>query len=119
MDATTTRLYHNREDCTKTCEALRLLREQGIEPEVIDLLHTPLSVAEIHQLLAWLKQPVRELVRTGEGLYAELGLDDERIAEHVLAAALAAHPQLIERPLFVHRGRAVVGRPPARVLEIL
>ena len=58
-------------------------------------------------------------MRTGKGEYTALGMDDEALSQNALLAALAEHPQLIERPVFVHAGRAVIGRPPERVLEIL
>jgi arsenate reductase len=61
----------------------------------------------------------RGLLRTGEPEYASLGLDDPSLDDDALVAAMAAHPKLIERPVFVHDGRAVIGRPPERVLELL
>jgi len=59
------------------------------------------------------------LLRTGEPEYAELGLADPSFDDDALVAAMHAHPRLIERPIFVHGGRAVIGRPPERVLELL
>jgi arsenate reductase len=61
----------------------------------------------------------RDLLRKGEPEFSALGLDDPELDDDALVAAMAAHPKLIERPVFVHRGRAVVGRPPERVLELL
>jgi len=114
--ATPSRLYHNTR-CSKSRGAFELLQERGIEPEVVFYLEQPPSVAELRELVRMLGQPVRALVRTGEPEYAELGLADAD--DEVLLAALHAHPRLIERPVFVHRGRAVIGRPPERVLELL
>ncbi len=57
------------------------------------------------------------MMRTGETVYAELGLDEKGSA--ALLDAIAEHPILLERPIFVHDGRAVIGRPPERVLELL
>ena len=61
----------------------------------------------------------RELLRTGEDEYRALGLADESLSESLLIDAMSAHPRLIERPIFVHGGRAIIGRPPERVLELL
>jgi arsenate reductase len=116
--AMTTRLYHNTR-CSKSRAALELLNERGIEPEVVYYLETPPSPAELRELLRMLGIGARGLLRTGEPEYAALGLDDPSIGEEALITAMAAHPKLIERPVFVHRGRAVIGRPPERVLELL
>ena len=59
------------------------------------------------------------LLRTGEAEYAQLGLDDPTVTDDRVIAAMAEHPRLIERPVFVHEGRAVIARPPERVLELL
>jgi arsenate reductase len=112
------RLYHNTR-CSKSRGALDLLNERGIEPEVVYYLETPPSPAELRELLRMLGTGARGLLRTGEPEYAALGLDDPSLDDEALIAAMAAHPKLIERPVFVHDGRAVIGRPPERVLEIL
>ena len=111
-------LYHNTR-CTKSRGALDLLREHGIEPKVVPYLEQPPSVDDLRALVAMLGTGARGLLRTGEPEYAELGLDDPTLDEEALLAAMHAHPRLIERPVFVHDGRAVIGRPPERVLELL
>ena len=113
-----TRLYHNTR-CSKSRGALELLQERGIEPEVIYYLEQPPSPAELRELLRMLGIPARELLRKGEAAYTELGLDDAALSEEALLAAMSQHPGLIERPVFVHQGKAVIGRPPERVLELL
>ncbi|MEG3192777.1 arsenate reductase (glutaredoxin) [Lysobacter sp. D1-1-M9] len=115
---TSTRLYHNPR-CSKSRAALALLRERGIEPELIAYLDAPPSIAELRELVERLQLPARALLRTGEEPYATLGLADESLGDAALIAAMHAHPRLIERPVFVHAGRAVIGRPPERVLELL
>lgn len=112
------KLYHNTR-CSKSRGALELLNERGLEPEVVFYLEAPPSPAELRELLRMLGTGARGLLRTGEPEYAELGLDDPSLDDDALIAAMAAHPKLIERPVFVHDGRAVIGRPPERVLEIL
>ncbi|KGM57686.1 arsenate reductase [Lysobacter arseniciresistens ZS79] len=113
-----TRLYHNPR-CSKSRGALELLRERGIEPQIVAYLDTPPTEDELRQLVAMLGLPARTLLRTGESEYAELGLDDPALTDERIIAAMATHPRLIERPVFVHGGRAVIGRPPERVLELL
>lgn len=112
------RLYHNPR-CSKSRSALELLRARGIEPDLVPYLETPPSPAELHALLTALRLPARALLRTGEDEYAALGLADETLPEATLIQAMSTHPRLIERPVFVRGGRAVIGRPPERVLELL
>ena len=112
------RLYHN-PNCTKSRGALELLRERGITPDVVRYLDQAPSVDELRELVAMLGTGARSLLRTGEPEYAELGLADPALDDEALLAAMHAHPRLIERPVFVHDGRAVIGRPAERVLEIL
>jgi arsenate reductase len=113
-----TRLYHNPR-CSKSRGTLELLQQNGINPQVIHYLDTPPTVDELRELLRMLGVPARELLRTGETEYAELGLADPDKSDAELIGAMVSHPRLIERPVFVHGGRAVIGRPPERVLELL
>jgi arsenate reductase len=112
------KLYHNTR-CSKSRGALDLLNQRGVEPEVVYYLETPPSPAELRELLRMLGIGARGLLRTGEPEYAALELDDPALGDDALIAAMAAHPKLIERPVFVNGGRAVIGRPPERVLELL
>lgn len=118
MPNATGRLLHNPR-CSKSRGALELLRERGIEPDVLLYLEQPPSVAELRELVRRLGLPARALLRTGEPEYAELGLADPSLDDEALIAAMHEHPRLIERPVFVHGDRAVIGRPPERVLELL
>ena len=111
-------LYHNPQ-CSKSRGALDLLRERGIEPRIRSYLEQAPSIEELHELLATLGTGPRALLRTGEPEYIELGLDDQALDDATLIAAMHAHPRLMERPIFVCGGRAVVGRPAERVLDLL
>lgn len=113
-----TRLYHNPR-CSKSRETLALLESKGIQPRIIRYLDNPPDSDELRVLLQMLDVPPRALLRTGEAEYTELGLADPARTDDELIAAMAAHPRLIERPVFVHGGRAVIGRPPEKVLDIL
>ena len=112
------RLFHNTR-CSKSRGALELLRERGIEPELVYYLETPPDAAQLRELLAMLDLPPRALLRTGEPEYADLGLCDPSVTVEQVIATMAWHSPLIERPVFVHGARAVIGRPPERVLELL
>ena len=112
-------LLHNKASCSKCRGALELLRERGVEPEVVDLMATPLSARRLGEIVAMTGESPRALLRTGEVAYATLGLGDASLSDEQLIEAMAAHPELVERPILVHRGRAVVGRPPERVLTLL
>jgi len=113
-----TRLYHNSR-CSKSRGALELLRSRGIEPDVVFYLEQPPSPDELRELLRMLGLPARALLRTGEAAYTTLGLEDATLDDEALLQAMSQHPALIQRPVFVHDGRAVIGRPPERVLELL
>ncbi|RMG30950.1 MAG: arsenate reductase (glutaredoxin) [Gammaproteobacteria bacterium] len=111
-------IYHNPR-CSKSREALKLLRERGIEPEIVKYLETPPDVETLRALLAKLGMRPRDLLRKREKEYKALGLDDPDLDDEVLLQAMVEHPRLIERPIVVRGRRAVLGRPPEQVLEIL
>jgi arsenate reductase len=111
--------YFHNSHCSKSRGALELLRERGIEPQVVAYLEQPPSAEQLRELLHKLGIDTRGLLRTGEPEYTQLGLADASLDDEALIAAMVAHPVLIERPVFVHGDRAVIGRPPERVLELL
>ena len=112
------RIYHNNR-CSKSRATLALLEQHGGEVEVVNYLDTPPSAAELAVLLRQLGMTARELLRTGEEEYRALGLDDPALDDDALIAAMVAHPKLIESPIVVANGRAVIGSPPEAVLAIL
>lgn len=112
-------IYHNPR-CSKSRQTLALLRDRGVEPEIVEYLETPPSAAEIARILGALGLAPRELMRRKEAAYKDNGLDDAGLSDDRLIAAMVAHPILIERPIVVAEdGRAALGRPPEAVLEIL
>ncbi len=114
-----TTIYHNNR-CSKSRQTLALLQERGIQPDVVVYLEQPPGADQIAELLKQLSlSDARELMRKGETEYKALGLDDPSLSQATLIEAMAKHPRLIERPIVVHNGKAVIGRPPERVLEIL
>ena len=112
------RLFHNPR-CSKSRAALALLRQRGVEPEVVEYLKQTPSAAEIDRLLTLLGMQPRQLMRRGEAPYRELGLDDPGLSRAALIAAMADNPILIERTITVRGERAVLGRPPEKVLALL
>jgi arsenate reductase len=111
-------IYHNPR-CSKSRQTLALLEENGETPQVVLYLESPPSEAGLQSLLEKLCLKPRELMRKGEELYKEKGLADTSLTDAQLIAAMAAHPILIERPVVVKGDRAVLGRPPESVLELL
>jgi arsenate reductase (glutaredoxin) len=111
-------IYHNPR-CSKSRETLSLLRDQGVEPEIVEYLKDPPNAAVLSDLLRRLGLEPRALMRRKEAEYTELGLDDPTLSREALIAAMVAHPKLIERPIVVKDGKAALGRPPQAVLELL
>jgi arsenate reductase len=114
----TVTIYHN-PSCSKSRRALELIRERGIEPTIIEYLERPPSASELDDILNKLALEPRALIRTTEPDYAASGLAAPSLTREQLVLGLAAHPRLIERPIVVNGPRAVVGRPPEKVLELL
>ncbi|MBN8894877.1 MAG: arsenate reductase (glutaredoxin) [Rhodanobacter sp.] len=112
------RIYHNNR-CSKSRATLALLQERADDVEVINYLDTPPTATELVDLLKQLGMTARQLLRTGEAEYTELRLDSPSLDDRSLIAAMVAHPRLIERPIVVANGKAVIGRPPESVLAIL
>jgi arsenate reductase len=110
------RIYHNPK-CSTSRKTLELLRNNGIEPEVVLYLKTPPSRAELETMIADAGIDVRTAVRRRESLYSELGLADASDAE--LLDAMAEHPILIERPFVVTDKGTRLARPLDNVREIL
>jgi len=111
-------IYHNPR-CSKSRQTLELIKNQDIEPEVVLYLETPLDAQAIAGLLKKLGISARQLLRKGEQAYKEQNLADSSLTEKQLIDAMVNFPKLIERPIVVVGDRAVIGRPPEQVLEIL
>jgi arsenate reductase (glutaredoxin) len=104
--------------CSKCRTARELMEAEGIQAEVVEYLDQPPTVEELRVLMGQLgiRDP-RRMLRTGEALYATLGLEGQSGDD--LLSAVVAHPILLVRPIVVHAGRAVIARPPERVWELL
>jgi len=114
----TVRIYHNPR-CSKSRQTLQLLEDRSIAPQVIKYLETPPDAATLSDLLDMLGLEPRELMRKKEMEYKESGADNPGLSRDELIALMVNHPKLIERPIVVSGGKAALGRPPERVLEII
>ncbi|TWI58588.1 arsenate reductase [Pseudomonas duriflava] len=115
---TETLFFHNPR-CSKSRGALELLQEKNLDIRVVRYLENPPSAAELKVLLDKLGMPARKLLRTGEEIYKTLNLADPGLSEEALIDVMVTHPILIERPILIVGNKAVIGRPPETVLELL
>src|SRR5271169_6027667 len=109
-------IFHNPR-CNTSRKTLALLREKGIDPEIIEYLKTPPSASELKKILGQLKMPAAKLVRKKEA--AAAGIDPKELSEDALVAAMVKNPIIIERPIVISGAKAAVGRPPEAVLSVL
>ncbi len=113
----TVQIWHNPR-CSKSRNALELLKEEGVEAEVIKYLDTSHTADEIKNLLSMLGLSAREIMRTKEDIYKELGLKNEN-DEDRLIQAMVENPRLIERPIVIKDGKAVIGRPIENIVKLI
>ncbi len=111
-------IYHNPR-CSKSRQTMQLLEDNGVKTEVIEYLKTPPDHQTLEQILQMLEMEPRELMRKKEAEYKENSLDNPDLSRAQLIDAMIAHPKLIERPIVITNGKAALGRPPERVLEII
>jgi len=111
-------IYHNPR-CSKSRKTLELLRSRGIKPVIIEYLKVPPTRKKLKEILTMLKLEPRELMRINESIYKEKGLADPSLSRDQLVSAMVENPVLIERPIVITGGKAVIGRPPENVLKII
>lgn len=107
------RIYHNPR-CTKSRETLKLIRDKGIEPEIVEYLKDIPSTAELKEILMKLNLKAEQIVRRTEAYYKE-NLKGKTFAEEEWIQIMIENPKLIERPIVVKNNKAVLGRPPENV----
>lgn len=110
-------IYHNPR-CSKSRQTLELLKQNDVEPEVVEYLKTPPNTAELKEVLEKLELSADQLMRKKEDIYKELGLAGIN-NEDELITAMVNNPKLIERPIVIRGNKAAIGRPPEAVLDIL
>ncbi|MCX7633929.1 MAG: arsenate reductase (glutaredoxin) [Turneriella sp.] len=111
-------IYYNPK-CRKSREALQILKEKGIEPEIRYYMEDPPSKAELAEVLRKMGRRPRDIFRKSEPLYKDLGLKNKDLTDDELLGYLHKYPILIERPIVVKGQRAVLGRPPEDVRRII
>ena len=111
-------LYHNPK-CSKSRQTLKLLEEQGINPKIIEYVKNPPTPEKLKEILSLLKISPLDLIRKKEDKYKELGLANSQLSDQDLIDYMVKNPILIERPIVIVDGKAVLGRPPEQVLNIL
>ncbi|WNO60798.1 arsenate reductase (glutaredoxin) [Rheinheimera sp. MMS21-TC3] len=111
-------IYHNPR-CSKSREVLELINDYKQDVEVVEYLKTPPSADELKSIISKLGISARQLLRSKEPEYLELGLADTTLSEAELIAAMVANPKLIERPIVIDGDKAVIGRPTTNVLNLI
>lgn len=111
-------LYHNPR-CGKSRCAKEILETEGLKFTIKEYLKEKLSADEILDIAQKLKLPVSSMMRTKEAAYTELKLDQKKLSDKELAKIIVEHPILLERPILVHKSKAVIARPPEKVEEII
>ncbi|UII20448.1 arsenate reductase (glutaredoxin) [Fulvivirga ligni] len=110
-------IYHNPR-CSKSRQALQIIEENGADVEVVEYLKTPLSKAQLKEVVDKLGVEPQELIRKGEAIYKE-EFKGKELSDDEWLQAMADHPKLMERPIVVKGDEAVVGRPPESVKELI
>ncbi len=111
-------IYHN-PSCSKSRQTLQLIEESGLSPQIIEYLKTPPTAVELKEITQLLGISPRELLRTKETEYTAHGLDNMALDDDAIIKIMVDHPKLIERPIVIKEQRAVMGRPPENVLELI
>ncbi len=111
-------IYHNPK-CSKSRKALEIIRSKNIEPTIILYLTNKLSKTEVKKLLSKLGLSIRDILRTGEDEYKNNNLKNENLTDDKLIDFLIKFPKLLQRPIVINNNKAVVGRPPENILDVL
>ena len=111
-------IYHNPK-CSKSRKALEIIESKNIEPTIILYLVNKLSKIEVENLLSKLGLSIRDILRTGEDEYKNNNLKNENLSDDKLIEFLVKFPKLLQRPIVVKNSKAVIGRPPENILNLL
>jgi arsenate reductase (glutaredoxin) len=111
-------IYHN-SNCSKSRQALAILQQQHADINIIDYLNNPPKPQELVNILNMLQIPIRNLIRHNEAVYKEKNLSNLNLSETDLIAAICQWPQLLQRPIVTNGIKAIIARPPEKVLDIL
>ena len=112
------KIFHNSR-CSKSRQALQILQDSNCDIEIINYLETDLDVSLIKDVLKKLSLKPRDILRTSEQDYKDNKLEEDNLSDDDLIDHMIKHPKLIERPIVIKGHKAVLGRPPENVLELL
>ena len=110
------KIYHNPR-CSKSRQGVQLIKDAGIEPEIIEYLKHPLSEEDLKEIISLLGIRPIELVRKNEAIWKE-NYKGKELSDAQVIEAMASHPKLIERPIVIKNGKAVIGRPPENIQQL-
>ncbi len=111
-------IFHNPR-CSKCRQTMEILTDKSLDVSVIEYLKTPPNSAELNKVLDLLGIEPRELMRKHEAPYKDNDLDNAELSREQLIQAMIDNPILIERPIVINGNRAIIGRPPEKVLDII
>ena len=111
-------IYHNPR-CSKSREALQILQDNQKSPDIVEYLNETLTRQELRNIINMLGVSARDLLRTGEDAYKEANLDDPSLSDDDILAAICEYPILLQRPIVISGTKAIIGRPPSNVLDII
>jgi arsenate reductase len=111
-------MYHN-PNCSKSRETLQILEDNHMSPDIIEYLEQPPTQQELKDVIKKLGVSARDLLRTTEPVYRETNLDVDTLSDDEIIEAICEYPALLQRPIVISGARAVIGRPPTRVLELI
>ncbi|TQV77072.1 arsenate reductase (glutaredoxin) [Aliikangiella marina] len=111
-------IYHNPR-CSKSRQTLEILNDKGVDVEIVEYLKTPPSKTKLKSILKALDMQPQDLMRKKEAEYKEAGLDDTTLTKEQQVEKMVAFPKVIERPIVVSGDKAVIGRPPENVLDLI
>ena len=105
--------------CTKCRQTNKILNESGSEYEKVNYFETPFTAKKLTELVKKLGMPASELLRKSEKVYRELGLSKAELTDKEVISLMVKHPDLIQRPIVEKGSKAVLGRPPENVNELI
>lgn len=118
MSNETLTIYHN-PNCSKSRETLDILDQHNVRPKVIQYLDTPPTQSDINKIVKMLGVAPAELLRTTEPAYIDADYNVDTMSDIEIIEAIVQHPSLLQRPIIICGDKAVIGRPPIRVLDII
>jgi arsenate reductase len=111
------KIYHNPR-CSKSRQTLNIIKENGHDVDIVEYLKTPPTEEELHEILQDLNLPIEYLIRKGEEIY-KTEYKGKELSDDEWIKALVEHPKMLERPIVVKDGKAILGRPPENVQKLL